>query len=146
MKQAKVPLWAALKMKEKNLVKIECPFFLDKIYLEEVLKQEKLNETLFELPYYFYELYNVFLFKAPEALESIDEVKIICSDLLSLRTEKVNQIIKGIKEQKYFFKIKNLTAREVENIRKVVCEVLNLQCDLNMIRNNNDNHLYADKI
>lgn len=134
MKKSKVPLWVAVKLKQINKVNIETPYYYDKTFLEEIIKNEKNSKDLTSIPYYFFETLNILSHKAPDAIQDIDVVKTLASDLVSVRSEKINLIIKDIKEYEYYFKINNITSKELEILRMLVEEILNLKSDMN--RNN----------
>ena len=133
MKKSKVPLWVAIKLKQINKVNIETPYYYDKTFLEEIIKNEKQSKDLTSIPYYFFETLNILSHKAPETIQDIDVVKTLASDLISVRSEKINLIIKNVKEYQYYFKINNLTSKELEILRMLVEEILNLKSDMNRL-------------
>ncbi len=121
----------AIKLKQSNKCKIDMPYWLDKKYMEEIIKNEKSSTELTLLPYYYYEILNLLFNKASESISDIDIIKNLSSELGSIRSEKINVQLKRIKEEKYFYKINNITSKELEFSRKVVIDTLNLNSDLN---------------
>lgn len=107
------------------------PYWLDKKYMEEIIKNEKSSTELTLLPYYYYEILNLLFNKASDSIADIDIIKNLSSELGSIRSEKINLQLKRIKEEKYFYKINNITSKELEFSRRVVTETLNLNSDLN---------------
>lgn len=122
----KVPLWMAVKLQQSNKCKIDCPQWLEVSFLKEIIENEKRSkEGLCELPYYFHEILQILSHKVPETIPELDKVKNLASDLFSIRSDKLNKELGNIKTQKYYFKIKNICARELESIRTVTTSILN---------------------
>lgn len=133
-KKVKLPLWMAVKLRQKSKCKIYPPFWLQIDFLQEHIKMERENtEKLIELPYFFYEVAHILCHKAHQDITNLDEVKNMCADIKSVRNEKINKILSKIKDDKYYFNINNICSRELELIRPLVVDVLNASYEFNSI-------------
>lgn len=128
----------AIKLREKEKVRILIPFWMEIDFLKSHLRREKeFSESLMELPYYFFEIMYIMFQRSPKELKQIEIVKALISDIEAIRNEKINNIIKSIKNQKYIFTTENICAKEMEIIRPFVCEVLNSSEKLFNLMNEN---------
>ena len=105
------------------------PYWLNSESLLEILSNEQESEELTDLTYFFFEIYNILINKLPEKINNIDKVKVVLSDITSVRNKKINNKLVNLKDQKYFYNIKNICAKELEFIRKLITDSLDLKHD-----------------
>lgn len=139
-KKMTLPIWMAVKIRQKSKCKIYPPYWMEISFLKEHIELEKKNvEILMPLPYYFFEIIHILSYKAQQDIPDIEEVKNYCADISIIRNDKINNIITKIKEDKYFFKIKNICARELEVVRPIIVELLNSGDEFFNVINNIEN-------
>lgn len=119
-----------IKLVQQGKCDIKIPYWLNDKALSDILINEQQSDDLSELCYYFFEIYNILVNKLPELIHNIELVKILFSDIISIRNKKLNNKLIDIKDQKYYYTIKNICAKEIESIRKIITESLDLKHDL----------------
>ena len=107
----KLPLWLAVKFRNNNQCKIIIPSIYENSYLNSVLESEKENKnSLFDLPPNFFEISNILFNNAEDDFE----------DIKTLRQNKINNMLKNIKNDDLYLKLNGLTSIELEQIRPLL--------------------------
>ena len=114
----KIPLWLAVKYRNNNQCKIIIPSIYENSYLNGVLESEKENKnSLFDLPPNFFEISNILFNNAEDDFEDIKKTRCFVADIKTLRQNKINNMLKNIKNEDLYLKLNGLTAIELEQIR-----------------------------
>lgn len=117
----KIPLWLAVKYRNNNQCKIIIPSTYENSYLNGVLESEKENKTsLFDLPPNFFEISNILFNNAEDDFEDIKKTRCFVADIKTIRQNKINNMLKGIKNDDLSLKLNGLTSMELEQIRPLL--------------------------
>jgi len=117
----KIPLWLAVKYRNNNQCKIIIPSIYDNSYLNRVLESEKENKTsLFDLPPNFFEISNILFNNAEDDFDDIKKTRCYVADIKTIRQNKINSMLKNIKNDDLYLKLNGLTSMELEQIRPLL--------------------------
>ena len=117
----KIPLWLAVKYRNNNQCKIIIPSIYENSYLNGVLESEKENKnSLFDLPPNFFEISNILFNNAEDDFEDIKKTRCFVADIRTLRQNKINNMLKNIKNDDLYLKLNGLTSIELEQIRPLL--------------------------
>ena len=117
----KIPLWLAVKYRNNNQCKIIIPSIYENSYLNGVLESEKENKnSLFDLPPNFFEISNILFNNAEEDFDDIKKTRCFVADIRTLRQNKINNMLKNIKNDDLYLKLNGLTSIELEQIRPLL--------------------------
>ena len=117
----KLPLWLAVKFRNNNQCKIIIPSIYENSYLNSVLESEKENKnSLFDLPPNFFEISNILFNNAEDDFEDIKKTRCFVADIKTLRQNKINNMLKNIKNDDLYLKLNGLTSIELEQIRPLL--------------------------
>ena len=117
----KIPLWLAVKYRNNNQCKIIIPSIYENSYLNGVLESEKENKnSLFDLPSNFFEISNILFNNAEDDFEDIKKTRCFVADIKTLRQNKINNMLKNIKNEDLYLKLNGLTSIELEQIRPLL--------------------------
>ena len=117
----KIPLWLAVKYRNNNQCKIIIPSIYENSYLNGVLESEKENKnSLFDLPPNFFEISNILFNNAEDDFEDIKKTRCFVADIKTLRQNKINNMLKNIKNEDLYLKLNGLTSIELEQIRPLL--------------------------
>ena len=117
----KIPLWLAVKYRNNNQCKIIIPSIYENSYLNGVLESEKENKnSLFDLPPNFFEISNILFNNAEEDFDDIKKTRCFVADIRTLRQNKINNMLKNIKNEDLYLKLNGLTSIELEQIRPLL--------------------------
>ena len=117
----KIPLWLAVKYRNNNQCKIIIPSIYENSYLNGVLESEKENKnSLFDLPPNFFEISNILFNNAEDDFEDIKKTRCFVADIRTLRQNKINNMLKNIKNEDLYLKLNGLTSIELEQIRPLL--------------------------
>ena len=117
----KIPLWLAVKYRNNNQCKIIIPSIYENSYLNGVLEGEKENKnSLFDLPPNFFEISNILFNNAEDDFEDIKKTRCFVADIKTLRQNKINNMLKNIKNEDLYLKLNGLTSIELEQIRPLL--------------------------
>ena len=117
----KIPLWLAVKYRNNSQCKIIIPSIYENSYLNGVLESEKENKnSLFDLPPNFFEISNILFNNAEDDFEDIKKTRCFVADIKTLRQNKINNMLKNIKNEDLYLKLNGLTSIELEQIRPLL--------------------------
>ena len=117
----KIPLWLAVKYRNNNQCKIIIPSIYENSYLNSVLESEKENKnSLFDLPPNFFEISNILFNNAEDDFDDIKKTRCYVADIKTLRLNKINNMLKNIKNEDLYLKLNGLTSIELEQIRPLL--------------------------
>ena len=117
----KIPLWLAVKYRNNNQCKIIIPSIYENSYLNGVLESEKENKnSLFDLPPNFFEISNILFNNAEDDFDDIKKTRCFIADIRTLRQNKINNMLKNIKNEDLYLKLNGLTSIELEQIRPLL--------------------------
>ena len=117
----KIPLWLAVKYRNNNQCKIIIPSIYENSYLNGVLESEKENKTsLFDLPPNFFEISNILFNNAEDDFDDIKKTRCFVADIKTIRQNKINNMLKNIKNDDLYLKLNGLTSMELEQIRPLL--------------------------
>ena len=117
----KIPLWLAVKYRNNNQCKIIIPSIYENSYLNSVLESEKENKnSLFDLPPNFFEISNILFNNAEDDFDDIKKTRCFVADIKTLRLNKINNMLKNIKNEDLYLKLNGLTSIELEQIRPLL--------------------------
>ena len=117
----KIPLWLAVKYRNNNQCKIIIPTIYENSYLNNVLESEKENKnSLFDLPSNFFEISNILFNNAEDDFDDIKKTRCYVADIKTLRLNKINNMLKNIKNEDLYLKLNGLTSIELEQIRPLL--------------------------
>ena len=120
-KLIKIPLWLAVKYRNNNQCKIIIPPIYENSYLIGVLESEKENKTsLFDLPPNFFEISNILFNNAEDDFDDIKKTRCFVADIKTIRQNKINNMLKNIKNDDLYLKLNGLTSMELEQIRPLL--------------------------
>ena len=133
----KIPLWLAVKYKNNNQCKIIIPSIYENSYLNGVLESEKENKnSLFDLPPNFFEISNILFNNAEDDFDDIKKARCFVADIKTLRQNKINNMLKNIKNEDLYLKLNGLTSIELEQIRPLLKNIfpfrLKIKNDINV--------------
>ena len=133
----KIPLWLAVKYKNNNQCKIIIPSIYENSYLNGVLESEKENKnSLFDLPPNFFEISNILFNNAEDDFDDIKKARCFVADIKTLRQNKINNMLKNIKNEDLYLKLNGLTSIELEQIRPLLKNIfpfrLKIKNDINI--------------
>ena len=133
----KLPLWLAVKFRNNNQCKIIIPSIYENSYLNSVLESEKENKnSLFDLPPNFFEISNILFNNAEDDFEDIKKTRCFVADIKTLRQNKINNMLKNIKNDDLYLKLNGLTSIELEQIRPLLKNIfpfrLKIKGDINI--------------
>ena len=127
----KIPLWLAVKYRTNNQCKIIIPSIYENSYLNGVLESEKENKTsLFDLPPNFFEISNILFNNAEDDFEDIKKTRCFVADIKTIRQNKINNMLKNIKNDDLYLKLNGLTSMEVEQIRPLLKSIFPLRLQI----------------
>ena len=127
----KIPLWLAVKYRNNNQCKIIIPSTYENSYLNGVLESEKENKTsLFDLPPNFFEISNILFNNAEDDFEDIKKTRCFVADIKTIRQNKINNMLKNIKNNDLYLKLNGLTSMELEQIRPLLKSVFPLRLQI----------------
>ena len=107
----KIPLWLAVKYRNNNQCKILIPSIYENSYLNGVLESEKDNKTsLFDLPPNFFEISNILFNNAEDDFDDIKKTRCFVADIKTIRQNKINNMLKNIKDDDLYLKLNGLTS------------------------------------
>ena len=102
----KIPLWLAVKYRNNNQCKIIIPSIYENSYLNGVLESEKENKnSLFDLPPNFFEISNILFNNAEDDFDDIKKTRCFVADIKTLRQNKINNMLKNIKNEDLYLKL-----------------------------------------
>ena len=102
----KIPLWLAVKYRNNNQCKIIIPSIYENSYLNGVLESEKENKnSLFDLPPNFFEISNILFNNAEDDFEDVKKTRCFVADIKTLRQNKINNMLKNIKNEDLYLKL-----------------------------------------
>ena len=127
----KIPLWLAVKYRTNNQCKIIIPSTYENSYLNGVLESEKENKTsLFDLPPNFFEISNILFNNAEDDFEDIKKTRCFVADIKTIRQNKINNMLKNIKNDDLYLKLNGLTSMELEQIRPLLKSIFPLRLQI----------------
>ena len=127
----KIPLWLAVKYRNNNQCKILIPSTYENSYLNGVLESEKENKTsLFDLPPNFFEISNILFNNAEDDFEDIKKTRCFVADIKTIRQNKINNMLKNIKNDDLYLKLNGLTSMELEQIRPLLKSIFPLRLQI----------------
>ena len=127
----KIPLWLAVKYRNNNQCKIIIPSTYENSYLNGVLESEKENKTsLFDLPPNFFEISNILFNNAEDDFEDIKKTRCFVADIKTIRQNKINNMLKNIKNDDLYLKLNGLTSMELEQIRPLLKSIFPLRLQI----------------
>ena len=128
----KLPLWLAVKFRNNNQCKIIIPSIYDNSYLSSVLESEKENKnSLFDLPLNFFKISNILFNNAEEDFDDIKKTRCFVADIKTLRQNKINNMLKNIKNEDLYLKLNGLTSIELEQIRPLLKNIFPFRLQIN---------------
>ena len=127
----KIPLWLAVKYRNNNQCKILIPSIYENSYLNGVLESEKENKTsLFDLPPNFFEISNILFNNAEDDFDDIKKTRCFVADIKTIRQNKINNMLKNIKNDDLYLKLNGLTSMELEQIRPLLKSIFPLRLQI----------------
>ena len=127
----KIPLWLAVKYRNNNQCKMLIPSTYENSYLNGVLESEKENKTsLFDLPPNFFEISNILFNNAEDDFEDIKKTRCFVADIKTIRQNKINNMLKNIKNDDLYLKLNGLTSMELEQIRPLLKSIFPLRLQI----------------
>ena len=127
----KIPLWLAVKYRNNNQCKVIIPSTYDNSYLNGVLESEKENKTsLFDLPPNFFEISNILFNNAEDDFQDIKKTRCFVADIKTIRQNKINNMLKNIKNDDLYLKLNGLTSMELEQIRPLLKSIFPLRLQI----------------
>ena len=127
----KIPLWLAVKYRNNNQCKIIIPSTYENSYLNGVLESEKENKTsLFDLPPNFFEISNILFNNAEDDFEDIKKTRCFVADIKTVRQNKINNMLKNIKNGDLYLKLNGLSSMELEQIRPLLKSIFPLRLQI----------------
>ena len=127
----KIPLWLAVKYRNNNQCKIIIPSIYENSYLNGVLESEKENKnSLFDLPPNFFEISNILFNNAEDDFEDIKKTRCFVADIKTIRQNKINNMLKNIKNDDLYLKLNGLTSMELEQIRPLLKSIFPLRLQI----------------
>ena len=127
----KLPLWLAVKYRNNNQCKILIPSIYENSYLNGVLESEKENKTsLFDLPPNFFEISNILFNNAEDDFDDIKKTRCFVADIKTIRQNKINNMLKNIKNDDLYLKLNGLTSMELEQIRPLLKSIFPLRLQI----------------
>ena len=127
----KIPLWLAVKYRNNNQCKILIPSTYENSYLNGVLESEKENKTsLFDLPPNFFEISNILFNNAEDDFEDIKKTRCFVADIKTITQNKINNMLKNIKNDDLYLKLNGLTSMELEQIRPLLKSIFPLRLQI----------------
>lgn len=127
----KIPLWLAVKYRNNNQCKILIPSIYENSYLNGVLESEKDNKTsLFDLPPNFFEISNILFNNAEDDFDDIKKTRCFVADIKTIRQNKINNMLKNIKDDDLYLKLNGLTSMELEQIRPLLKSIFPLRLQI----------------
>ena len=127
----KIPLWLAVKYRNNNQCKIIIPSTYENSYLNGVLESEKENKvSLFDLPPNFFEISNILFNNAEDDFEDIKKTRCFVADIKTIRQNKINNMLKNIKNEDLYLKLNGLTSMELEQIRPLLKSIFPLRLQI----------------
>jgi GINS complex subunit 2 len=127
----KLPLWLAVKYRNNNQCKIIIPATYENSYLNGVLESEKENKvSLFDLPPNFFEISNILFNNAEDDFEDIKKTRCFVADIKTIRQNKINNMLKNIKNEDLYLKLNGLTSMELEQIRPLLKSIFPLRLQI----------------
>ena len=128
----KIPLWLAVKYRNNNQCKIIIPSIYENSYLNGVLESEKENKnSLFDLPPNFLEISNILFNNAEDDFDDIKKTRCFVADIKTLRQNKINNMLKNIKNEDLYLKLNGLTSIELEQIRPLLKNIFPFRLQIN---------------
>ena len=130
-KLIKLPLWLAVKYRNNNQCKIIIPTTYENSYLNGVLESEKENKvSLFDLPPNFFEISNILFNNAEDDFDDIKKTRCFVADIKTIRQNKINNMLKNIKNEDLYLKLNGLTSMELEQIRPLLKSIFPLRLQI----------------
>ena len=127
----KIPLWLAVKYRNNNQCKIIIPSIFENSYLNSVLESEKENKvSLFDLPPNFFEISNILFNNAEDDFDDIKKTRCFVADIKTIRQNKINNMLKNIKNEDLYLKLNGLTSMELEQIRPLLKSIFPLRLQI----------------
>ena len=127
----KIPLWLAVKYRNNNQCKIIIPSTYENSYLNGVLESEKENKvSLFDLPPNFFEISNILFNNAEDDFEDLKKTRCFVADIKTIRQNKINNMLKNIKNEDLYLKLNGLTSMELEQIRPLLKSIFPLRLQI----------------
>ena len=72
-----MPLWLAIQLKKRKLIRIVLPPWLSVRYLSQIYQAEKSNDSTFEvLPYYYSEMATILLKECKDEFQEDDDIRV----------------------------------------------------------------------
>ncbi|GKT27997.1 DNA replication complex GINS protein Psf2 like protein [Aduncisulcus paluster] len=98
-REIEIPLWLAFLLYENDVVKIIPPTWLSPENLSRIRAAETDNPgELIPLPDYFFEICEELFDEAPRCVDRLLECQGILAEIISLRSDKITQLLKGLSE------------------------------------------------
>jgi hypothetical protein len=120
-----------VKYRTNNQCKIIIPSTYENSYLNGVLESEKENKTsLFDLPPNFFEISNILFNNAEDDFEDIKKTRCFVADIKTIRQNKINNMLKNIKNDDLYLKLNGLTSMELEQIRPLLKSIFPLRLQI----------------
>ena len=130
-KLIKLPLWLAVKYRNNKQCKIIIPATYENSYLNGVLESEKENKvSLFDLPPNFFEISNILFNNAEDDFDDIKKTRCFVADIKTIRQNKINNMLKNIKNEDLYLKLNGLTSMELEQIRPLLKSIFPLRLQI----------------
>lgn len=133
-----VPLWLGIALKKKGKCSIIPPKWMLASELEQYIANELASENLTKLDSHYIEIGTLLLIHARDDIESPDKVSALLQDLQNIRMDRLkgSKGLLGVASNSFEgqlilnIPIPNIAALEIDTIRGVMCESLNVMVDL----------------
>lgn len=132
-----VPLWLGIALKKKGKCSIIPPKWMLASELEQYIANELASESLIKLDSHYIEIGTLLLIHARDDIESPDKVSALLQDLQNIRMDRLKGGFLRVAGNSFGgelilrIPIPNISALEIDTIRGVMCESLNIMVDLN---------------
>ncbi|XP_050524803.1 DNA replication complex GINS protein PSF2 [Daktulosphaira vitifoliae] len=137
---SRVPIWAALNLRQKKICRILPPDWMNVEKLNEKIEEEKSSKFFTQLPSnYYLEITQMLLAVANEDIPKANEIKTAVKDLWDLRIAKLRSSVDMfIKDGRVQASLNHLTPMEINSVRPVFPDTLDALMTLHEHINSND--------
>ncbi|KAI5709013.1 hypothetical protein M8J76_008148 [Diaphorina citri] len=138
---AKVPLWLAINLKQRQKCRLVLPTWMNLETLTEIKEEEKKSRFFIKMPSdHYMEMSHIILDIGADDIPNVDLIRTLIKDIWDLRISKLRSSIDTfVKSGGGHATLNHLTQFEINSIRNILCDVLDTmsslkdkQCDVDL--------------
>ncbi|XP_008483288.1 DNA replication complex GINS protein PSF2-like [Diaphorina citri] len=138
---AKVPLWLAINLKQRQKCRLVLPTWMNLETLTEIKEEEKKSRFFIKMPSdHYMEMSHIILDIGADDIPNVDLIRTLIKDIWDLRISKLRSSIDTfVKSGGGHATLNHLTQFEINSIRNILCDVLDTmsslkdkQCDVDV--------------